>query len=214
MRRGSCGVVVLALVCGVATPALADGDGRVGDRFFFGGYGGGTDGGGAGGYEVSSWPIDYLGITAGTSVVTAGQLDAMTPSSTTFDWGFSLVGAIPLRYIQPYAGGWAGFARTSLAGVGTGFHMDFHPVAGVNGYVSRNLRLYVQWRPVTVHHGIDGMTDPTTDVFELGLRWSPDAFHRARAINKLDLVWGSVSLSCVAWLMLNLFQHMGQNASQ
>lgn len=206
VRRGTSGLGAVVLVC-VAGVAHAEGDNRPGDRFFFGLYGGSTEGGGAGGYEVSAWPNDYLGITAGTSVVTAGQLDATTPSSTTFEWGATVFGAVPLRYIQPYAGGWLGFARTSLDGVGTGFHTDIHPVVGVNGYVTRNLRLYVQWRPVTVHRGIDGMDDPNTDLYAVGLRWSPDAFHRARTVNKIDLVWGSVTFSGLLWLFMNLMQH-------
>lgn len=204
-------LAVVLVACGLTGPAHADGDNRPGDRFFFGLYGGTTDGGGAGGYEVSAWPNDYIGITAGTSVVTAGPT-MTTPESTTFEWGAMVVGAVPLRYIQPYAGGWAGFARSALAGVGTGFHSDLHPVLGVNGYVSRNLRLYVQWRTVTIHRGIDGMDDPTTDLFAVGLRWSPDRFHRARTVNKVDLVWGSVMFSGLLWLFINLAQHNGQDS--
>jgi hypothetical protein len=204
--------VLALLVCGALGTARADDDGRPGDRFFFGMFGGATDGGGAGGYEVSAWPNDYIGITAGTSVVTAGPT-ATTPESTGFEYGAMFVGAIPLRYIQPYAGGWGGFIRTALAGEGTGFHTDLHPVLGVNAYVSRNLRLYVQWRPVTIHRDIEGMEDPDTDLYAVGVRWSPDAFHRAKSINKLDLVWGSVSFSALLWLFINLWQHGDQSAS-
>jgi hypothetical protein len=200
---------VLVVVC-VGQSAGADPDNRPGDRFFFGGYAGTTEGGGAGGYEVSAWPNDYIGILAGTSITTAGPT-ATTADSVTLEWGGAFVGAIPLRYVQPYAGGYAGFARSALGGgwdgEGTGFHSDLHPVIGMNGYVSRNLRLYVQWRPVTIHRGMEGVDDPTAGLTTVGLRWSPDAFHAARTVNKLDLVWGSVSFSCVVWLFLNLSQH-------
>lgn len=195
----------LGIVCWLAATAHADTDGRPADRFYFGVYGAATNGGGAGGYEVSAWPNEYIGIMAGTSITTAGQIDS-TASSTTFDWGASVVASVPLRYVQPYAGGWIGFARTAVDGEGTGFHTDLQPVLGLNTYVSRNLRLYVQWRTVTVHKGMDGVSDPTTDVFALGVRWSPDAFRRARAANKIDLVWGSVTFSGILWLLINGFQ--------
>lgn len=197
----------LVLLC--AHVADAEPDNRPGDRFFFGLYAGTTDGGSSGGYEVSAWPNDYIGIMAGTSFATAGP-QAMVPQSTTLEWGGAFVGALPLRYVQLYAGGYAGFARTALdgwEGQGTGFHSDVHPLVGVNGYVSRNLRVYVQWRPVTIHRGMDGVDDPTMDVYTLGVRWSPDAFHSARSVNKIDLVWGSVSFSCLLWLFINLSQY-------
>jgi hypothetical protein len=197
--------VVCLVVLLSARVAVAEPDNRPGDRFFFGLYAGSTDGGSGGGYEVSGWPNDYLGILAGTSYATAAEQDA-----TTFEWGAAVVGAVPLRYVQPYAGVYGGFARSALGGwkgEGTGFHTDAHWVAGVNGYVTRNLRLYVQWRPVTIHRDMENVEDPTTDFFTLGLRWSPDAFHSARTINKLDLVWGSVTLSCLVWLFVNLSQH-------
>jgi hypothetical protein len=203
-RVGLCVVVVLC-----ARVAGAEPDNRPGDRFFFGIYGGTTDGGSGGGYEVSAWPNDYMGITSGLSIATAGPTSG-TPNSTTFEWGAAVVGAVPLRYVQPYAGGYVGFARSALGGwegEGTGFHTDLHPVVGVNGYVSRNLRLYVQWRPVTIHRDMEGVDDPSTDFYTVGLRWSPDAFHRARSIKKVDLVWGSVTFSCLVWLFINLSQH-------
>ena len=206
-----CAVCVAVLLC--AHVAAAEPDNRPGDRFFFGFHAGSTDGGGAGGYEVSGWPNDYMGVLAGISIATAGPT-ATTIESTNLEWGAAFVGAIPLRYVQVYGGGYAGFGRTALGGwkgEGTGFHTDFHPVLGVNGYVSRNLRLYIQWRPVTIHRDMENVEDPTTDLFTLGLRWSPDAFHRARTVNKLDLVWGSVTFSCVVWLFLNLSQHNAHN---
>jgi hypothetical protein len=202
--------VAVAVVLLCTRMAAAEPDNRPGDRFFFGIYGGSTDGGSGGGYEVSAWPNDYIGILAGTSFASAGPTTTTTMSSTTFEWGAAVVGAVPLRYIQPYAGGYAGFARSWFGGwngEGTGFHTDFHPVIGVNGYVSRNLRLYVQWRPVSIHRNMEGVDDPSTDFYTVGLRWSPDAFHRARTVNKIDLVWGSVSFSCLLWLFFNLSQH-------
>ena len=66
---------------------------------------------------------------------------------------------------------------------------------------------------IAVHRGVEGMDDPTTDLYTVGLRWSPDAFHRARAVNKLDLVWGSVSFSGLFWLFLNLMQWAQQPAN-
>jgi hypothetical protein len=205
--------VGVALLC--TRLAAAESDNRPGDRFFFGIYGGTTDGGSSGGYEVSAWPNDYIGIMAGTSFATAAPQE-MVPQSTTLEWGGAFVGAVPLRYVQLYAGGYAGFARTALdgwEGEGTGFHSDLHPTVGMNGYVTRNLRVYVQWRPVTIHRGMEDVSDPTTDMYTLGIRWSPDAFHRARTVNKIDLVWGSVSFSCLLWLFINLSQHNAHNSA-
>jgi len=199
------------VACLVARTAHADGDERPGDRFFFGLYGGMTSGGGAGGYEVSAWPDDYIGILAGTSVVTAGPLAGEVPDSTSFDFGGAFVGAVPLRYVQPYAGVWGGFVRSTLAGNGTDFHSDWHPLVGMNAYVARNLRLYVQWRPATVHRGMDTLPDPETDLYTFGVRWSPEAFHSARSVNKVDLVWGSVVLSCAVWGFINLMQYGSGN---
>jgi hypothetical protein len=212
-RRAVC-VLCCAALASAAMPARGDGDDRPGDRFYFGLYGGYTDGGGTGGYEVSWWPLDYLGVLGGTSVTLAGPQTmgqgsgaVSVPDSSNFDWGLAVVGAVPLRYVQPYAGLWGGFQRSALAGNGTDFHFAYEPVAGVNAYVARNLRLYVEWRQMPIQRGIDGAPDPRVDVFALGVRWSPDAFRQARGVNKVDLVWGTFMGSCLLWLFINLMQY-------
>jgi hypothetical protein len=152
-------------------------DNRLGDRFFFGSRAGGTDAAAQQlmlGYETTFWPNDYFAIGVAVDI-----------SSSRADLSIPIVAAVPLRYVQIYAG----IAPGSRA---------IDPIAGANLYASRNLRLFLQWEPWLWRN------DEQLVVF--GARWSPDAFHRARNINKVDLVWGSTLLTLAAWGIAHLAQ--------
>jgi hypothetical protein len=195
-----CAVVLLA--CATRT-THAGGDNRPGDRFFFGLAGGVTgDASAAGALDTSYWPSDYVGMTFGASFAGTNASGA-TPSSADTDLGSSVVLAVPLRYVQPYGGLWAGFARAVLNGKGTGLNLDYEPVLGMNAYLSRNLRAYVQWRPIVIHAG-DPTMDASANVLVVGVRWSPDLFHSARTVNKVDAVWGTIALSTLLFILINV----------
>jgi hypothetical protein len=201
---GAKGVLCAASLLACATRiAHAGGDNRPGDRFFFGLAGGVTgDASAAGALDTSYWPSDYVGMTFGMSF--AGTIaSGVTPASSDTDLGSSVVLAVPLCYVQPYGGLWAGFARTILDGKGTGLNLDYEPVLGMNGYLSRNLRAYVQWRPIAIHGG-GAVMDASANVLVVGVRWSPDLFHSARTVNKVDAVWGTIALSALLFVLINV----------
>ncbi len=179
-------VSIAAVIC--AATAEAEPDYRPSDRFFFG-VSGGVVGGDAlggdaavGGYETSFWPNDYLGLS---TVVSLSLGDRYT-----YDVGGQLVVAVPLRWIQPYGGAMAGW-RTTPDEVAARVHL----VTGVNGYASRNVRAFVELRDPAVT--VIG-SDHATQVL-VGMRWSPDWFHRARPVFKVDSVWWSTLLVAGLW---------------
>ncbi len=187
--------------------APAQPDNRPGDRFFFGpriGIAGsspdlvappGFDLGGLSvGYETSYWPNDYLGFGFDFQLV---QIPANQdrPAGTNIDLGLPLLVGVPLRYIQPYAGVWLGLAHTYLDGVGLGVRAAWCPVAGVNGYLNRNLRLYLQWQSVSFDYGVSAHAPLVT----AGVRWSPDFFHRTRPVWKFQTVWWSLLGTFTMW---------------
>lgn len=171
----------------LAAPAAAEPDHRLSDRFFVG-VGGGVaraSGGEAvpvGGYETSFWPSDHLGLATVVALV-GGE-------AATYDVGAQLVLAVPLRWIQPYAGALAGW-RTTPDDVAARVHL----LAGVNGYASRDLRVFAELRDPDIT--VIGATHATQVV--VGVRWSPDWFHRARPVTKVDAVWWSTLLAVGAW---------------
>src|SRR5688572_26116260 len=98
------GILALALVCLLSSPARAGSDYRWTDRFFWGvGFGvvqpmeepppseqrrrGAVD------FEISYWWSDFVGARV-----------ALVGSDYAADWGLDLFGAVPLRYVQLYGG--------------------------------------------------------------------------------------------------------------
>lgn len=188
----------LALACAaMLAPRAASGepDNRPTDRFFFA-LGAGRQGifgpSPEGGHtelvpEISYWPDDYVGVSMETNL-----------SGFTNDWGLTPVVAVPLRYLQPYAGAFLGLRNENQTATGrpyTGVDWHAHLVLGANGYASRNLRVYVQWEdPPFARLG-----DSHRQSLIGGVRWSPDFFHAERAVTKLDMVWWAGALTFVTW---------------
>jgi hypothetical protein len=178
-------VVLLTAACALGAPrAAADPDQRPQDRFFFGLSAGASVEGErrpAAAYETSYWPGDWIGM--GTVVSMNG--------TDTYDLGGELMLAVPLRWVQPYGGGVAGW-RTTPDQVTEQVYL----FAGVNGYASRNLRVFVELRDVESAHVMGGTHD---GLILAGLRSSPDWFHRSRGVNKFDTIWWSALLSVAIW---------------
>jgi hypothetical protein len=181
---------MIAASLGLAAPAAARGDYRPGDRFFWGMAAGQVDIADGGNHpstvvapEISYWPNDYFG-----GVMRVGI------SSHVADWGTLAVGAVPLRYVQPYAGVFLGFISLKEE---DGVDAHGHVVLGINAYLGRNLRLFVQWEDPKVaalrigHAHVDTLIG--------GIRWSPDFYHSARVANKIDGVWWSMLATFAAW---------------
>lgn len=187
--RSLIGLVVAATCVLGPSRSWAEPDHRPADRFFFG-VAGGVGGLGrmtagaytpAGAYETAYFPTDYLGLSTIVSII----------GEHTYDAGGQLVLAVPLRWLQPYAGAMAGW-RTTADVVAFRVHL----VTGVNGYASRNLRLFVELRDPDVT--LSG--DTHQPVVLAGLRWSPDWFHRARVVTKVDTIWWSMVLGAGLWM--------------
>lgn len=173
----------LGLLLGATTTADAEADYRLSDRFFFGGAGGVVDGNvPVGEYETSFLPNDFVGIS---TVVALAQGD-----SYAYDLGGQFVLAMPLRWVQPYGGAMVG-VRTTIDDIAARAHL----LGGVNVYASRNVRAFVEVRdPDITLIGDDHATQ-----LVVGLRWSPDWFHRARPVTKVDTVWWSTLLAAGMW---------------
>lgn len=182
-RRGF--AVALAAVCALgATSARAEPDHRPPDRFAFGlALGTAVDEApqAAGAFETSFWPNDWIGL--GTRV----SLSA----SHTYDVGGELMLAVPLRWVQPYAGVEGGL-RTAAGEVTRRVSL----FAGMNAYASANLRLFVELRDLPQ---VDLVGETHEPLVLAGLRHSPDWFHRARGVTKVDTVWWSVLLTAAIW---------------
>jgi hypothetical protein len=198
LRRGSNAVVAAACVCAlISTRAAANPDHRPQDRFFFGLSFGSTanpdmDGSyqPAVGYETSYWPNDWIGM---------GTLTTLSQSMT-YDWGGELMIAAPLRYVQPYIGAHFGLRTATdrdIAG-----RVDLF--AGVNIYASRNLRVFGELRDIPDFDYRDLTGGTHEELVMAGLRWSPDWFHSARNITKIDTLWWSTVLTFTAWGVASL----------
>lgn len=221
--------LLLALaVCGVfgrSAVAHSQPDNRPSDRFFFGlgigAVGGSEDrfnvpeevGGLAVGYETSYWPNDYVGVGFDFHFSRTNE-SATTITATTIDLGLPLVVGLPLRWVQPYAGAWLGLERTYFYETASdttttdGFHKAIHPVAGLNGYLSRNLRVFLQWQGLGHRDSrcaLSFLADPdcSTSAFTqellVGLRSSPDWFHKKRGRIKFQIVYWSVAATVLLW---------------
>lgn len=185
--------VALLAALGTTTDVAAEPDYRPSDRFFFG-FAGGigerdpmSTGAYAptGSYETSFWPNDHVGL-ATIAAVAGDQI---------YDAGGQLVLGVPLRWVQPYAGAMAGWRTTPDA-----IRFRVHAIAGLNAYASRNLRVFVELRDPEIT--LIG-TDHAPSVVA-GLRWSPDWFHRARTVTKIDTIWWSTLLAAGLWTGVTL----------
>lgn len=219
-------MVFLWAMAVAAQPAWAKMDGRLQDRFFFALYGG-TSISSAGqigltdadtaimaqkqssigplvGLEVSFWPCDYAAIAISGQVFTVPP-PAAEYTALTSDLGIELLAALPLRYVQPYAGIWGGLRTSWVARQSSSVILNVRPVAGLNFYVNRNLRLFAQWQYAPIDYEATGdsvhvtYANASTHLVGAGLRWSPDFFHAGRGAMKFDLVWWSALLTVAAW---------------
>ena len=183
---------MIVLACALVAPAHAGSDYRWHDRFFFGlGVGGVSSELDSEdsralvlGYDVSYWHNDYFGLRLATE-----------SSSVADDWGLDVFGAVPLRYVQLYGGPHLGLRNAES--VDDGVTGQLHLVLGVQAYLGRNGRLFLQLQDppvdalrVSAHHA---------DVLMAGLRWSPDFVHRARPLNKLDMIYVPMMLTFAIW---------------
>jgi hypothetical protein len=197
------GILALALICALAGPASAGSDYRWHDRFFFGAGGGvvtlGVDQGvpegtreGTYTFGISYWHDDYRGLRMSTS---------WSPFADA--WGLDLLGAVPLRYVQLYAGPHLGLMNPE--GHTTGVDLDVHLVLGAQVYLGRNGRLFVQWDDPPVD-ALRVVGDLHADALTAGLRWSPDFFHQARPLNKLDMVYTTMVVTFAVWGLASVSQ--------
>ena len=201
----------LVLSRGSARADYPLGDNRPQDRFYFGIHAGvgsrttesvsspAADPGVAWGYEVSYWPIDYFALGYGLNA-------GVFPGGDTGEAGAYALLAIPLRYLQPYVGGWAGVAYSgSLDTEADSFDVTAHLVAGTNLYVNRNVRLFLQWQNLRV----DADAETRTQLLTLGVRFSPDDFHELRGADKFTVVWGCAAATVPVFLLTVLFLSIG-----
>ncbi len=214
-------LLVLVVSAGLAWSAAAHAgpDNRPGDRFFFG-LGLGTASGPTGrfdtpqvgglalAYGTTYWPNDYFGFGLDLHVSWMSEQDT---SITNVDLGVPMVVGVPLRWVQPYAGVWLGFDRTyfdnGTDNTTSGFRRAAHPIAGVNGYFSRNLRGFVQWQSLTLRDCPSGISTCSDTAFGqellIGVRTSPDWFHRLRWRTKFQtLYWSVLGTAVVCGLVM------------
>lgn len=223
-------VIGLVWVLSSAAPALARPDFRLSDRFFFGVHGGvllsqvgqlsvasATDGSQIGlahnqknvlspmvAIDTSFWPCDYAGLGFDLQLATLpSPVEKYTPLQ--LDLGLYAVLAVPLRYVQPYAGVRGGLRTVSLGGQGSEVMPSVYPLAGLHIYAHRRLRVFVQWQYAPLDYTVLGSklhiryADTGAQVLSAGLRYSPRFFHRGRGSLKFDLIWWSALFSVAAW---------------
>lgn len=223
MRHSSLfGLVIIGAVLAHATFAHAEPDNRPSDRFFFGLALGTVSGpsarlarpdsieGPAFAYETWYWPNDYFGVGLDLHV---NRLNVSDTTITSVDVGVPVWVGVPLRWVQPYAGVWLGLDRTyydtpTTDNSTTGFRRAMHPLAGVNGYLGRNLRLFAQWQSLSLRdpscpsgwpEGSDCGDDAYAQELLVGLRGSPDWFHDKRGRTKFQIVYWSVLTTAILW---------------
>lgn len=231
-RRLRTALLLLACAVIVSAPsrALAKPDFRLQDRFFFGLHGGvllnqvgqisvtaasdaqitntlRSQGNVIAPFvalETSFWPCDYaaLGFDLQLAVLPS-PVEKYTPLQ--LDLGLYAVLAVPLRYVQPYAGVRGGLRTVSLGGQGSEVMPAIYPLAGLQIYAHRRLRVFVQWQYAPLDFSVLGSklhiryVDTSAQVVSAGLRYSPRFFHTARGALKFDLIWWSALLGVAAW---------------
>lgn len=222
-------LVAWAAIWGAA-PALAKPDFRLSDRFFFGLHGGGllsqvgqisvnpaaetqppsrlADQSNRvtpfAAIETSFWPCDYAALGFDLQLSTLPSPDEKyTPLQ--LDLGLFAALAIPLRYVQPYAGVRGGLRTVGLGGQGSEVMPTISPLAGLNIYAGRRLRLFLQWQYASLDYAVMGSklhiryADTRAQIVSAGLRYSPRFFQAGRSALKFDLIWWSVLFSVAAW---------------
>jgi hypothetical protein len=218
---GRRGVLVTAIVICVTRVAFADPDYRPQDRWFFGLYGGAAntskedpampDIGAAGpsfGYESSFWPDDFFGFGMNVELADLPR-GAGVPDAVMVDMGTPLLLAVPLRYIQVYGGGWVGLRNTFYDHESESVDFALHPIAGVNLYVGRNLRLFAQWQGLDYLRPAEVGGDGQGSMIVSGLRWSPDAFHKLRVASKFQTVWLTTLFTVTTWAVTSAIVGIG-----
>ncbi len=223
VRNGALfGLATLGVGLALSAVAHAEPDNRPGDRFFFGlGLGtvsGPTDrfvrpaapDGVAFSYETWYWPDDYFGFGLDLHL---NRLSDADTTITSVDLGVPIWVGVPLRWIQPYAGVWLGLDRTyfdspTTANTTTGFRPAVHPLAGINCYLGRNLRLYLQWQslglrdpscPEGAPAGSDCGANAYAQEVLFGVRGSPDWFHDKRGRTKFQIIYWSALTTAILW---------------
>ena len=223
-------VVVCLLFAAAPSHALAKPDFRLQDRFFFGLHGGvllnqvgqisvtaASDAQNTNvlrsqsnlisplvAIETSFWPCDYaaLGFDLQLAILPT-PVEKYTPLQ--LDLGLYAVLAVPLRYVQPYTGVRGGLRTVSLGGQGSEVMPAIYPLAGLQIYAQRRLRVFVQWQYAPLDFSVLGSklhiryADTSAQVLSAGLRYSPRFFHTARGALKFDLIWWSALLGVAVW---------------
>lgn len=195
-------------------------DNRLGDRFWFGLYGGfalasadnvglaatqTSSPGPVVGLESSFWPNDFLGLGLDAKVMFV-TLPSSELSTMTADLGLYAVLAVPLRVVQLYAGGWAGIRTTSTEDQSSGVRLDLRPLAGMNVYVGRDVRIFGQWQLARLD--FDEGTSRTyanAHAHEIvgGFRWSPEAFHESRAMARFSVLWAAMLAAVATFVVVS-----------
>ena len=222
--------VVLAILLGAVPSAQARPDFRLQDRFFFGLHGGvllshvgqiSVSPAAATqapsllvgqsnlltpvvAVETSFWPCDYAALGFDLQLATLPSPDSKyTPLQ--LDLGLYAVLAAPLRYVQPYAGVRGGLRTVSIGGQGSEVLPTIYPLAGLNIYAHRRLRVFMQWQYAPLDYTVMGSklhiryADSHAQILSAGLRYSPRFFHAGRGALKFDLIWWSALFSVAAW---------------
>jgi hypothetical protein len=201
----------MLIVCLLAGTAAADSDNRPQDRFAFALFASAatsrtlmgvpsTGPSPAGlGWETSYWPNDYLGFDYDFELLHIAGPPSMGDSINT-GAGMSGFVAVPLRYIQPYAGVWGGVRYNFREYDSRGANLTWAPRAGVNVYINRNLRLFGQWERIS----LEDDTPEESTVLSFGARWSPDVFHRQRGATKFGAVWSFAAMSFGLWALASI----------
>jgi hypothetical protein len=206
--------VTLVVMAASTASAAADSDNRPQDRFAFSlSLNSATNGSSAGvgtpvnpitgiAWETSYWPNDYVGVAYDFELVQvpdASQVSMRTSrGSTNTGFGTAAFIAIPLRYVQPYAGVWAGIRYNFVDGDSFGgANRMLAPRAGLNVYMNRNLRLFGQWESIELEE--NDYEGRVANVVSFGVRWSPDVFHRQRPVTKFTAVWTFLVMSFGLW---------------
>lgn len=228
--RSALWLVACAVIVGAPSRTLAKPDFRLQDRFFFGLHGGVllnqvgqirvTSASDAQitntlrsqsnvisplvAIETSFWPCDYAALGFDLQLATLpNPVENYTPLQ--LDLGLYAVLAVPLRYVQPYAGVRGGLRTVSLGGQGSEVMPAIYPLAGLQIYAQRRLRVFVQWQYAPLDFSVLGSklhiryADTSAQVLSAGLRYSPRFFHTARGALKFDLIWWSALLGVAAW---------------